>query len=795
MINGRGNKSGNLNKTAQKAPAVADENTGDIHFSSGKIFDERYKAFFEQVSDGVFESDEYGKLIYFNRAFSNIFGYSGPEIQGLDFKRFMDSKNAEKTRKAFSRLWVSDIEISGTHLEIIDKDRQVKHIELSAFLIKDKNGTQKGFRGIIRDITHKINTIDALKKPETLYKEKSKASKRAEQMNRALFDFVPYPMVVSSLNGRVSYINPAFTRTFGWTLDELQGKNIPFVPPNLADEARENEKHLMENRFHRYETKRLTKDGRLLDIIIRGAVYSDADSEEGVGQLIITRNITQEKKLELTNETLLRISTALPEHPVLEELLDYISSETKRLVNSESATVAILDDSRNEIFFIGAAYDETDAKYRVKKVRFPVENTITGRAIKTGKPVIVHDSSKDPDYYPGVDEQADIETKNMLFVPLRSSDRTIGVLAAVNKKEGAFDDTDVETMNMIAGTVALSVENARYSEELRNAYHEVTSLNRAKDKVINHLSHELKTPVSVLLASLNILARRLELLPKETWLNTLNRARRNLERILEIQYEVEDIMQNSDYMAYHMLSFLLDACADELEVLTVEEFGEGEIIRKLRDKIDGLFGPKISESKNIDLVAFLENRLDNIKPYYLKRHIKVISDLKGPSQTFLPEDVLNKVVTGLIKNAIENTPNNGKIEVSLRPKSGGTELVIHDFGVGITEEFRNRIFEGFFTTQEIIHYSTKRPYDFNAGGKGADLLRIKIFSERHNFSVAMQSARCRYIPEAGDICPGNIRACTHCEKDPDCYKSGGTRFILFFPESPADTGEAEKTGT
>jgi len=58
---------------------------------------------------------------------------------------------------------------------------------------------------------------------------------------------------------------------------------------------------------------------------------------------------------------------------------------------------------------------------------------------------------------------------------------------------------------MIAGTVALSVENARVSHELKKAYNEVTSLNRAKDRAINHLSHELKTPVAVISGSFTIL--------------------------------------------------------------------------------------------------------------------------------------------------------------------------------------------------------------------------------------------------------------------------------------------------
>ena len=765
-----------------KDPAFSKDNIRKSISHVNDVFDERYKIFLEQVSDGVFETDIYCNFIYFNKAFCNTLGHSRPEIQGRDFSKFMDNENARRAYETFTKIWVTHNEISDLHWEIIDSEGKTRLIELSAFLIKDENGSKKGFRGIARDITQKMKTIKALKKSELLYEKESKASRRAEQMARNLLDFVPYPMIVSDLNAKISYLNPAFTRTFGWTLDEIRGEQIPFVPANLAEEAKTNRTSLLEKKLMRLETKRLTKDGRILDVIIRGAVFTDEENDNVGGKLFIIRDITQEKKLEMTNATLLRISTALPEYPVLEELLDYISSETKRLLNSESSTIAILDESRNEIFFLGAAYDDSDAKYRVKKVRFPAENTITGRVIKSGKPVIVHDSSKEPDYYPGVDEQADIHTKNMLFVPLRGRDRTIGVLAAVNKKEGAFDDTDVELMNMIAGTVALSVENTRYSEQLREAYHEVTMLNRAKDKVINHLSHELKTPVSVLLATLNILAKRLEPLPSETWETTLKRAKRNLERILDIQYEVEDIMRNSDFRGYHMLSILLNECSDELEALAVEELGEGNIVEKLRNKIEEVFGPKTVEIKDIELSSFINNSLELMRPNFSHRDIEIIKSLEKSSAVHLPEDVLEKVSTGLIKNAIENTPDKGKIEISVRPKSGGTEFIVKDYGVGITEEYKARIFEGFFATQETINYSSKRAFDFNAGGKGADLLRTKIFSEKHNFSIDMRSTRCRYIPGETDICYGDVERCRFCTDKEACYTSGGTTFTLFFPE-------------
>ena len=141
----------------------------------------------------------------------------------------------------------------------------------------------------------------------------------------------------------------------------------------------------------------------------------------------------------------------------------------------------------------------------------------------------------------------------------------------------------------------------------------------------------------------------------------------------------------------------------------------------------------------------------------------------------------SEVVDGLIRNAIENTPDEGKIEVNVKKRGKGVEFVVHDYGVGITEENQKRIFEGFFVARDTAAYSSKRPFDFNAGGKGADLLRMKIFSERYNFRMNMTSFRCKFIPEESDVCRGRISLCPFCNAKEGCYHSGGTAFTLLFP--------------
>ena len=370
---------------------------------------------------------------------------------------------------------------------------------------------------------------------------------KSEQRFRTLLDFAPYSILVFTVDGLVSYLNPAFTETFGWTLEELRGRRIPYVPPDLEAETREHLRKLFEEKvIRRYETRRLTKDGRCLDVVWRASVFSDSEGQPA-GVLVILRDITHVKRIARNNEAMLRISLALPEYPELYELLDYVSGVIKELMETEGGVVILLDEQRQELFLRGAAYDDTATQQRAKEARFQVDELVAGKVIKTGKPIIMNDISGDSEIHIERDKKLGYQTRNLLLVPLRSQERIIGTLCAVNKKEGGFDQTDVDLLSMLAGTVVLSIENARFSAELKNAYMEVSSLNRAKDKVINHLSHELKTPIAVLRTSLVTLEKKLQSLPQESWQPTIDRARRNLDRLLEMQYQIYDIIQHKTY--------------------------------------------------------------------------------------------------------------------------------------------------------------------------------------------------------------------------------------------------------
>jgi len=446
----------------------------------------------------------------------------------------------------------------------------------------------------------------------------------------------------------------------------------------------------------------------------------------------------------------------------------------------------LLDELKEELFILGAAYDDAHTRERIKEIRFSMDQLVAGKVIRSGEPMIVSDTTAYRDLHEERDRRLGYKTRNLLLVPLQSGERIIGALCAINKKEGEFDSKDVELLSTVAATVALSVENARFSEELKKAYREVTSLNRAKDKAINHLSHELKTPVSILSSCIKILQRRLGELPDDAWKPTVERTYRNLERVLEIQYEAADIVKERPYKAHGILSLLLQQCKDELETLVALEAGEGAPVERIRKRIDDIFLPKEVAARRILLHEEVRKKLEHLMPLFAHRQVEISTRLDQSPPILIPPDVLQKVIEGLVRNAVENTPDEGKIEITVRKKGEGAEMVVHDYGVGITEDARRRIFEGLFTTRDTLAYSSKRPFDFMAGGKGADLLRMMIFSVRYHFQIHMTSTRCRFIPKENDVCPGRISECSFCSKPEDCHHSGETTFSVYFPPARLD---------
>ena len=362
---------------------------------------------------------------------------------------------------------------------------------------------------------------------------------------------------------------------------------------------------------------------------------------------------------------------------------------------------------------------------------------------------------------------------------------SFGVMGLGPKIVGeGYSEDDKALLSTLVNNLAVSLKNARYSEALRTALDEIRVLNRAKDKAITHLTHELLTPISLLKSSLTMIEKKLQHIRAFDFQASFDRAQRSIQRLSEIQSEVEDIMKGREDKVRRTLSKFLDLCGDEIEVLFAEQFGEGPVLKKIRERINELFTSGESEPREINLGEFVAKQIQEIRSLCSHRQVELKTSIESTPPIWMPPDPLEKIIKGLVKNAIENTPDEGNIEVGVRRRGKAVELRVQDRGLGMVPEHQKHIFEGFFPTQDTMLYRSGKPYEFNAGGRGADLLRMKIFSERFNFSISMSSTRCKHLPLTKDSCPGRISSCEYCKKVEDCYESGGTTFEVLFPEKP-----------
>lgn len=366
----------------------------------------------------------------------------------------------------------------------------------------------------------------------------------------------------------------------------------------------------------------------------------------------------------------------------------------------------------------------------------------------------------------------------MIFNIAYNCNGVMGLGAKIVGDPYTADDT--ELMETLLINLAVTLKNVRSTLALKSAFREVNSLNRAKDKVINHLSHELKTPLSLMQTGLFLLRKSLSTIPEKKWGRTYERTKRGLERLSSIQREVEDIMRDKVFPQHRVATLLLNECSDILESLAAEQAGDGAVVEKIQHRIDEIYHPEEQVVETFKLGDYLRDTIQQIESKIQHRNIDMHVDATSSESVSIPKRVLSKIVVGLVKNAIENTPDQGKIIISAKNIDKSVQLSVHDFGTGIAGKHRRFIFSGFYPTQATDAYSTRNPFDFNAGGRGSDLMRIKIFSERYHFNIDMTSQRCQHLPTSSDTCPGAISACDFCSQPADCHASGETIFTVIF---------------
>ncbi len=197
-------------------------------------------------------------------------------------------------------------------------DGTILHIDHLATPVRDENGSVTGVLVLISDITrqkeleqelitHRANLEQLvtartrqLEQSHEQYRRLYEESRQGKALYLSLLNAAADAIIIYDLHGMVQFLNPSFTHTFGWRLDELQGKPLPFA--TNADSAQ------TAAAFHALLDvgrpishllgKRTTREGRTLDVSISAARYNNSNNETA-GIICSLRDITEAKSLEM----------------------------------------------------------------------------------------------------------------------------------------------------------------------------------------------------------------------------------------------------------------------------------------------------------------------------------------------------------------------------------------------------------------------------------------------------------------------------------------------------------------
>lgn len=179
---------------------------------------------------------------------------------------------------------------------------------------------------------------------------------------------------------------------------------------------------------------------------------------------------SSDKKLSQLN-TLIELSSLINSTLDTGEIRKRAITAATRLMDAEAGSLLLVDRDSGELFFEEAVGDKAT---EVKKIRLKKGEGIAGWVVGKDEPVIIENVQNDARFFKEADKRSEFLTKNMICAPLKSKGKILGVLEAINKKTGVFNNEDMEVFNALANQVTTAVENAYLYQELKETFYEFT---------------------------------------------------------------------------------------------------------------------------------------------------------------------------------------------------------------------------------------------------------------------------------------------------------------------------------
>jgi two-component system, OmpR family, sensor histidine kinase VicK len=539
--------------------------------------------------DAIIGEDRQSVITTWNPAAERLYGYKAEEVVGRNITFLLPPDHLNELTAVLGRVARG---AGAQHYETkrIHKDGRLIDVAMTVSPIRDPAGAIVGTSTIQRDITERKRTDAAVAELAALVASSGDA------------------MIAKTLDSVITAWNPAAARLFGYTAEEMIGNNmLHILPPDLVPELQAVVDRLIGGaEAQRYETKRLHKDGRVIDVAMTMSPICDANGTI-IGTSTIARDITGRKLAEATTVEMAAIVDSSNDAIIgktLEGVIttwnrgaEHVYGYTAREMVGKNVSLLVPDgrgDESRQIIAGMLATDKRTAHFETQRVH------------KDGRVIDV----------------------SLTVSPIRDSDGTIVGASSVAR--------DVTEHNAMAEALKAS--------ELRS----VLAVSRAKDEMVSLVSHELRTPLASLLGFTELLyARPLTAKLRKQYLGVMLQEGRRLTDL------INDVLHLQRLEAGHVDLNLAPADLEALIQRSVTTAGE-----------DALRPIKVARSKKLPLVM-------------------------------VDSDSILQVLTNLLSNARKYSPDGGEIIVKTSRVGDMVEIDIEDHGLGLPDDALPKLFGTF----------------------------------------------------------------------------------------------------
>lgn len=418
--------------------------------------------------DAVISKSLDGEIRSWNAAAERIFGYSAAEIIGRSILTIIPPQLHDEEREILRKLRNGE-RIEHFETTRVAKDGRRIDISLSVSPIRDASGTVVGAAKIARDVTEQ-------RRARTLVAQAAVVEAQLAALVASSDDAI----ISKSLDGNVRSWNAAAERIFGYSAEEIIGRPIlTIIPPELHDEERRILSKLRAGeRIEHFETVRIAKDGRRVDISLGVSPIRDA-SGTIVGAAKIARDVTNRKAAERRLEeearaldTLNRIGQAVAAELDIAGVVQLVTDAATELSGAAFGAFfynAVNDSGESYVLYaISGVPREAFSKFPLPRNTALFGPTFRGEAI-----VRCDDVTQDPRYgksptHSGMPKDH-LPVRSYLAVPVIS--RVSGVIGGLflgHARVGVFTSRSERLVSGIAAQAAIAIDNARLYQSARD---------------------------------------------------------------------------------------------------------------------------------------------------------------------------------------------------------------------------------------------------------------------------------------------------------------------------------------